>query len=130
MWYFLLPWLCWRAWTSQSKQASVAVKYLNCCFLQAKLLGNLVHRGPDFTGEVIIPLSDGKELYLLATVLGMRGKMTPQPFAKCEYKINRGGASEASEATLTDYVAGPRDICIICASSPQANCSMRMRNGC
>ena len=35
--------------------------------------------------------------------------------------VYRGGASEASEATLTDYVAGARDRCIIRASSPQAN---------
>ena len=39
----------------------------------------------------------------------------------CEFMVYRGGASEASEATLTDYVAGARDRCIIRASSPQAN---------
>ena len=35
--------------------------------------------------------------------------------------------AKRGEATLTDYVAGARDICIIRASSPWANCSMRMR---
>ena len=40
--------------------------------------------------------------------------------------------SEASVATrtLTDYVAGARDLSYVCQLSPQANCSTRMRNGC
>ena len=45
-------------------------------------------------------------------------------------KNNCGGASEASVATLTDYVAGARDLSYVCQKSPQANCSTRMRNGC
>ena len=44
--------------------------------------------------------------------------------------FNRGGASEASVATLTDYVAGARDLSYVRQLSPQANCTTRMRNGC
>ena len=43
---------------------------------------NLTHRGPDFTGDLTIPISDGRELYLLGTLLQMRGRITPQPLTQ------------------------------------------------
>ena len=52
-----------------------------CYACQVKLL---VHRGPDHTGDDIIPVSEGKELYLLGTLLQMRGDVTPQPFTKSD----------------------------------------------
>ena len=48
---------------------------------QASVIGRLARRGPDLTKEVTFPLKCGKQLYLLGTLLQMRGHSTPQPLS-------------------------------------------------
>ena len=60
--------------------ATIVLRWLSLC--QAALLERLKRRGPDLTKEASIPLSGGiLELYLLGTLLRMRGGITPQPLA-------------------------------------------------
>ena len=69
--------------------------WMNCiilaplCFIQARLLAKLTHRGPDLTGDSTFSIGNGKELHLLGTLLQMRGNVTPQPISRIPQSISK-----------------------------------------
>ena len=68
--------------------------------MQDKLLDKLVCRGPDITKDVTVFLETGKELYLLGTLLQMRGQMTPQPHPSCPPNKPSGDQNSGTECKL------------------------------